>query len=139
MTDLLEADIHHPKPGWALTYTPLGARLIARMNSPLWDTCDTWIRLHQGRGALSRTKPDEWFEPEEMAILPQWLIAELFASANQFDKVVQIIQRDIGVRDHFLKLPPLILDSEQVQWSVINQCFDLARTLMSVRAQDLRD
>lgn len=127
MPRLLRVETQHPKPGWAITYTPLGARILVRVNSRVWDTCDTWSLLHRGRGALSRTNPDDWFDPEEMASLPQWLIAELYASARKLDKFLQIIRRDNRARHHFLRLPLYICDAEQTQWGLVDKCADLAR------------
>ena len=62
-----------------------------------------------------------------MVSLPQWLIAELYASARKLDRFLQIIRRDNRARHHFLRLPLYICDAEQTQWGLVDKCADLAR------------
>ncbi len=131
MLRLLESEDQPPEPGWDVTCTPLGVRLIARVNSPVWDMCDSWVLLHKGRGGLSRTDPDAWFDPDEMAAVPKALIAELYASARRFDKFVQIIECDADARDHILKLPDRIFDSDLAEWKIVERCVELARIVFA--------
>lgn len=131
MLRLLDSEDQTPEPGCVFTCTPLGTRCIARVNSPVWDMCDSWTLLHQGRGGLSRTDPDAWFDVDEMAAVPKALIAELYASARKFDKFVQVIECDQDALNHILKLPGRIFDSDVAEWKLIERCVELARAVFA--------
>lgn len=112
--------------GFAVTFTPLQARLLASSASPEWDACDTWELLHRGRGALCRSDPDHWFDSEELGRLPRGLVAELYASSGKWDKFNAIIAHDAGARRYLIDLPMYVHTSCQADLDLVRQCADMA-------------
>lgn len=124
---LLTSQENPSEPGLAVAFTPLQARLLASPASPEWDACDTWELLHRGRGALCRTDPDLWFDPEELNCLPPGLVAELYASSGKWEKFHAVIAGDARARRYLIDLPKYVQANSQADMDLVHRCADLAR------------